>query len=85
VVVACEPTGHRWKPVAERARARGLHLVCVQPLLVHRAREAEDFIRDRSDYRDATLIARLTSERCCYRPQVATPSGRGCSTLPSGG
>jgi Transposase len=74
VVVACEPTGHRWKPVAELARARGLHLVCVQPLLVHRAREGEDFTRDRSDYKDATIIARLTSERRCYRPEVTTPT-----------
>ena len=74
VVVACEPTWHRWKPVAERARARGLNMVCVQPLLVHRAREAEDFTRDRSDYKDATIIARLTSERRCYRPEVTTPT-----------
>ena len=74
VVVACEPTGHRWKPVAERARAHGLAMVCVQPLLVHRAREAEDLTRDRSDYKDATIIARLTSERRCYRPEVTTPS-----------
>ena len=73
VVVACEPTGHRWKPVAERARARGLGVVCVQPLLVHRAREAEDLTRDRSDFKDATIIARLTSERRCYRPEVTTP------------
>ena len=73
MVVACEPTGHRWKPVAERVRARGLHLVCVQPLLVHRAREAEDLTRDRSDYKDATIIARFTSERRCYRPEAPTP------------
>jgi transposase len=39
VVVACEPTGHRWKPVWQRCGARGLTLVCVQPLLVHRERE----------------------------------------------
>jgi transposase len=49
-------------------------MVCVQPLLVHRAREAEDFTRDRSDYKDATIIARLTSERRCYRPEVTTPT-----------
>jgi transposase len=46
VVVACEPTGHRWRVVAELCRQQGLELVCVQPLLVHRAREAEDYTRD---------------------------------------
>ncbi len=24
IVVGCEPTGHRWKPVLDRCRARGL-------------------------------------------------------------
>lgn len=43
VVLACEPTGHRWKPLVVGARRRGIVMVCVQPLLVHRAREAEDF------------------------------------------
>jgi hypothetical protein len=51
VVVACEPTGHRWRVVVEQAS--GLGAVCVQPLLVHRARESEDFTRDKSDNKDA--------------------------------
>ncbi len=42
VVVACEPTGHRWKVVLQEAQCRGLAMVCVQPMLVARAREAED-------------------------------------------
>jgi hypothetical protein len=42
VVVACEPTGHRWRVVVEHAHRLGLGTVCVQPLLVRRAREAED-------------------------------------------
>jgi len=33
VVVACEPTGHRWKVVLQAARGRGLPMVCVQPML----------------------------------------------------
>jgi hypothetical protein len=49
VVVACEPTGHRWRVVVEQASRLGLEAVCVQPLLVGRAREAEDFTRDKSD------------------------------------
>jgi transposase len=68
VVVACEPTGHRWKPVLERTRARGVDLVCVQPLLVHRGREGEDFTRERSDFHDAAIIGRLASELRCYVP-----------------
>lgn len=36
VVLGCEPTGHRWKPLLDRARARGREMVCVNPMLVHR-------------------------------------------------
>lgn len=68
VVVGCEPTGHRWKPVLERCRARGIDLVCVNPMLVHRGREEEDFTRDRSDYKDSTIIARRVADRHCYIP-----------------
>lgn len=67
-MIACEPTGHRWKPVLELCRGRGIGMVCVQPLLVHRSREAEDFTRDRSDFKDATIIGRLTGELRCYLP-----------------
>lgn len=72
VVLACEPTGHRWKPLLERASARGVRLVCVQPLLTHRGREGEDFTRDRSDFKDAMIIARLTAELRCYVPVAQT-------------
>ncbi|MFP5318889.1 MAG: transposase [Acidimicrobiia bacterium] len=68
VVVGCEPTGHRWKPVLERCRARGVEVVCVNPMLVHRGREEEDFTRDRSDFKDSTIIARRVADRHCYVP-----------------
>ena len=68
VVVGCEPTGHRWKPVLERCRARGVELACVNPMLVHRGREEEDFTRDRSDFKDSTIIARRVADRHCYVP-----------------
>jgi transposase len=68
VVVGCEPTGHRWKPVLERCRARGIDVVCVNPMLVHRGREEEDFTRDRSDFKDSTIIARRVADRHCYIP-----------------
>lgn len=73
LAVACEPTGHRWKPVLERCRRRELTLVCVQPLLVHREREREDFTKDRSDPKDATLIAHLARELRCYLPSLPEP------------
>ena len=68
VVLGCEPTGHRWKPLLDRARARGIELVCVNPMLVHRGREEEDFTRDRSDFKDATIIAKKMTELRCYVP-----------------
>jgi transposase len=70
VVLGCEPTGHRWKPLLDRARARGVELVCVNPMLVHRGREEEDFTRDRSDFKDATIIAKRVTELRCYVPYV---------------
>jgi transposase len=74
VVVACEPTGYRWRVVAELATELGLGLVCVQPMLVRRAREAEDFTRDKSDAKDALLIARLVGQLHCYLPERPTPA-----------
>ncbi|MDQ3455678.1 MAG: transposase, partial [Actinomycetota bacterium] len=73
VTLACEPTGHRWKVVDELAVRAGIDLVCVQPLLVHRAREAEDFTRDKSDDKDALLIARLATQLHVYLPERADP------------
>jgi transposase len=69
VTVACEPTGHRWRVLDQLAGERGLNLVCVQPLLVWRAREAEDLTWDKSDPKDAVIIARLAAQLCCYEPE----------------
>jgi transposase len=74
VVVACEPTGHRWRVLDQIAAGLGVRLVCVQPLLVHRAREAEDFTRNKNDDSDATIIARLVTELRCYLPERADPT-----------
>lgn len=69
VTLACEPTGSRWMPVQDAAAERDLPLVCVQPLAAARAREEEDYTRDKSDYKDAVLIARLACELRCYIPE----------------
>jgi transposase len=74
VVVACEPTGHRWRVLDQIAAEHGVALVCVQPLLVCRAREAEDFTRNKNDDVDAVIIARLVTELRCYLPERADPT-----------
>jgi transposase len=74
VVVACEPTGHRWRVLDQIAAEHGVTLVCVQPLLVARAREAEDFTRNKNDDTDAMIIARLVCELRCYLPERADPT-----------
>jgi transposase len=46
----------------EARRPAGLRpMVCVQPLLVYRAREGEDLTFDKSDPKDALIIARLAA------------------------
>ena len=40
----------------------------MNPMLVHRGREEEDFTRDRSDFKDSTIIARRVADRHCYVP-----------------
>jgi transposase len=70
VTVACEPTGHRWRVVGQLAADRSMPFVCVQPLLVARSRENENYSRDKTDDRDAVLIARLTAELRCYAPEA---------------
>lgn len=69
VTVACEPTGHRWRVLDQLAAERGLPLVCVQPLLVWRGREGEDLTWDKSDPKDAIIIARLAAGLRCYVPE----------------
>ena len=71
ITVACEPAGHRWMVIAQLAAERGIPMVCVQPLVVARGREAEDYTRGKSDDRDAVLIARLG------RPAALLPARAG--------
>jgi transposase len=69
VTVACEPTGHRWRVLGELAADRGMSFVCVQPMLSSWARKTEDLTCDKTDDKDAVLIARLTSQLRCYLPE----------------
>jgi transposase len=71
VVVGCEPTGHRWRSVMQLADDAGMGFVCVQSLRVHRAREADDYTRDKTDHKDAVLIGKLIARLDCYLPERA--------------
>jgi transposase len=74
VTVGCEPTGHRWRVLDQLAAQHDMSFVCVQPLLVGRSREREDYTRDKTDDKDAVLIARLVAQLNCYVPERAEAS-----------
>src|SRR5690349_1962935 len=69
VTVACEPTGHRWRVLSQLAADRAMPFVCVQPMLSSWARRSEDLTVDKTDEKDAVLIARLTAQLRCYVPE----------------
>ena len=69
VTVACEPTGHRWRVLGQLAGERGMSFVCVQPMLTSGAHKSEDLTSDKTDDKDAVLIARLTAQLRCYLPE----------------
>jgi len=71
LTVACEPTGHRWKALMGLADSAGHGFVCVQSLAVARAREGDDYTRDKTDHRDAYLIGKLVIRLDCYLPERA--------------
>jgi transposase len=69
VTVSCEPTGHRWRVLGQLAAERDMAFVCVQPLQTSWARRSEDLTVDKTDDKDAVLIARLTAQLRCYQPE----------------
>jgi transposase len=69
VTVSCEPTGHRWRVLGQLAADRSMPFVCVQPMLTSWARRSEDLTSDKTDEKDAVLIARLTAQLRCYVPE----------------
>jgi transposase len=71
LTVACEPAGHRWKALMGLAGSAGHGFVCVQSLAVARAREGDDYTRDKTDHRDAYLIGKLVIRLDCYLPERA--------------
>ena len=69
VTVSCEPTGHRWRVLGELAADRGMPFVCVQTMQTSWARRSEDLTFDKTDDKDAVLIARLNAQLRCYAPE----------------
>src|SRR5215203_5420900 len=69
VTVSCEPTGHRWRVLGQLAADRSMPFVCVQPMQTSWARRSEDLTSDKTDDKDAVLIARLTAQLRCYAPE----------------
>lgn len=80
MTVACEPTGHRWRVLGQLAADRGMPFVCVQPMLSSWARKSEDLTCDKTDDKDAVLIARLTAQLRCYLPEPLDETWAGCAT-----
>jgi hypothetical protein len=73
-------TDHRWCNGGVRAdralvagarasRRRARHGVSVQALISSWARRAEDLAHDKTDLKDAVLLARLTAQLRCYAPE----------------
>ena len=69
VTVSCEPTGHRWRVLGQLAADRSMPFVCVQPMVTSWSRRTEDLTSDKTDEKDAVLIARLTAQLRCYIPE----------------
>jgi transposase len=69
VTVSCEPAGHRWRVLGQLAADRSIPFVCVQPVVTSWSRRTEDLTCDKTDDKDAVLIARLTAQLRCYVPE----------------
>jgi hypothetical protein len=70
-MVSCEPAGHRWRVLCQLAAGRPVPVVCVQPVVTSWSRRTEDLTCDKTDEKDAVLIARLTAQLRCYVPEPA--------------
>ena len=64
-MVACAPTGHRWRVLDQIAAGADVRLVCCATAAGAAGRESEDFTRTNSDDSAAVIIARLVPELRC--------------------
>lgn len=70
VVVAMEPSGHYWKPLAAFLLSRGVTVVCVNPLHVKRAKEFDDNSPTKNDRKDCWVIARRACDGDFFEPYL---------------
>ncbi len=82
IVVGCEPNRHRWKPVLEAGPGSRRRGGVREPDAGASGTEEEDFTRDRSDFKDSTIIARRVADRHCYVPYAL--DGEWCRLRHSG-
>src|SRR5690606_1589653 len=57
--------------LGQLATDRAMSFVCVQPTMSAWARKSEDLTFDKTDDKDAVLIARMTAQLRCYLPEPA--------------
>lgn len=72
IIVAMEPSGHYWKPLAWYLGDAGITVVLVNPYHVKRSKELDDNTPTKSDRKDAWVIANLAAEGrffWCYLPR----------------
>lgn len=72
LVLGMEACGHYWKVLAKAARELGVPYVLVQSFVLARSRELDDLTRDKTDPRDAALIADLVAELRFLEAQLET-------------
>lgn len=71
VIVAMEPSGHFWKPLASYLLRIGITVVMVNPYHVKKQKELDDNSPTKNDRKDALIIAVLTWQGRffgCYLP-----------------
>ncbi len=78
LTVACEPTGHRWRVLSELAARRSMLFVCVQPSVTSYSRRVEDLTPDKTDEKDAVLIANSRRSCAATNPNRSMRRGPGC-------
>lgn len=69
-VVAMEPSGHYWKPLANFLLGQGITVVCVNPLHVKRAKEFDDNSPTKNDRKDCWVIARRAADGDLFEPYL---------------
>lgn len=72
IIVAMEPSGHYWKPLASYLSKAGITVVIVNPYHVKKQKELDDNSPTKNDRKDALIIATLAWEgrfSRCYLPE----------------